>query len=189
VIANLRVRQISIALTCGASWHPALAWLSETRTDVFKASLVSSLPLAFRRKCPGILSAADFARDLETKLSASSSRSDDEAFCQAVAIKIKELSQATARDPKPSHGSGLDAAGTSLWNVSVRAKRELDENSSAALARTFMLARVFAFELLAAGHFPSSKEPGSLTRLAKLAIRTGRLCLGEHGEHWHKRSQ
>lgn len=81
-----------------------------------------------------------------------------------------------------SHGAHryeqLDALGTDLWNTCIRLNRD-NEDATALVRKTLILARVFAFQILSLAQDIGDTNSGRLIRLAKLAIKSGRSCIGK----------
>lgn len=85
---------------------------------------------------------------------------------------------------KPSHAfSGneeLDKLGTSIWNLSTRLKRSIDD-SRANCRKLVVYGRAFAFHLLDAAQHAGKANLGNKFRLLRLALKAGRSSIGTLG--------
>lgn len=72
----------------------------------------------------------------------------------------------------------LDEAGTALWNLCTRLKRDCD-SAPPSIGKPLVLARVFASLVLALAKGPTSDGCHGLIRIAKTAIKAGGSCIGK----------
>lgn len=75
----------------------------------------------------------------------------------------------------------LNSLGIDVWNTCVSLSYD-EDLSTGSLARALVYTRIFAFQLLVLGQCTGSNEPGDLSRLAKIALKTGKACIGKHDQ-------
>lgn len=139
-----------------------------------KLSSVRTLPIVYRN----VLILQAFCHELQKQLPRKSDgrvlkNQIDELENQINAIKSYSL-----KSPGSRRHTQLDSVGTNLWNLCVQIKRQDDNDASPARSKLLTLARLFSFIILALAQWGDHNTPGDLLRLEKLAIKTGRSCIG-----------
>lgn len=76
-------------------------------------------------------------------------------------------------------GEQLGAAGVVLWNLCTQLKRDQDGQLSPSQRKALVYTRVFAFLMVTLPELGSQSELRILIRCSRLAIRTGRSCIGK----------
>ncbi|KAK6210675.1 sporulation-specific protein 22 [Pestalotiopsis sp. IQ-011] len=95
--------------------------------------------------------------------------------------------QTRAMKPHPSNNlqrnNELNSLGIDVWNTCVSLSYD-EDLCTGSLARALVHTRVFAFQLLVLGQGTGNNEPGDLSRLAKIALKTGKACIAADEFHF-----
>lgn len=125
------------------------------------------------------LTVIDFATNVQNKLPSLTNGDDIASMTGELESQIKVIKSSGIRDPGHQRHQRLDSVGTSLWNICTRVKRLEDGDSGSAMKKMLTLTRVFAFLLLSTAQPANHSTPSAAIRLSKLAIKTGRSCIGK----------
>ncbi|KAK8038870.1 hypothetical protein PG993_007281 [Apiospora rasikravindrae] len=71
----------------------------------------------------------------------------------------------------------LEDSGATLWNLCTRKKRQEGEGTSSGYCKVLLLARIYAFLLLALPDMKAEEQPNTIIRKFRLAVKTGRSCI------------
>jgi len=72
----------------------------------------------------------------------------------------------------------IDSAGTHLWNLCTRLRRDHDPENPEGVPTIIISARVFAFLLLNCAHENGKGTPGNILRIIKIGIKAAKSSLG-----------
>ena len=106
---------------------------------------------------------------------------DERNLVNELENQIRAIQPCSLRDPGPGRHQNLDSAGTDLWNLCTKLFRQDQEAEAVSSARSklIVLARTFAFYVVALARDGDNIEPGAMMLLAKLAIKASRHCIGQ----------
>lgn len=124
-----------------------------------------------------LLTLVDFALELQKTLPAPKSPSDIRYLTDELENQIRAIKSCTLRGGQ--RHEQLDSTGTSLWNLCTRLKREEYDDSASGIHKVLIYTRIFAFLILALAQWGDRNAPNDVIRLTKLAIKTGRSCIGK----------
>lgn len=121
-----------------------------------------------------------FCKDLQKQLPSVTSQLDVKNLVHELENQIGALKRYSLQNPSSKRRNQLDTVATSLWNLCTELTRQkADESHPTVGSRLLVLARTFAFFVLALARGGDRNTPGDLTRLAKLAIKSGKYCIGK----------
>lgn len=101
-----------------------------------------------------------------------------ETLTDEILNSIQTLKSCSSRPLTPEQRDRLDAAGLSLWNWCTQEKRRQGDDESSAKNAVFTKARVLSFAILVQARQPYDNSSRAITYLERLAIKTGRYCIG-----------
>ncbi|KAI0900547.1 SPO22-domain-containing protein [Annulohypoxylon nitens] len=131
-----------------------------------------------REKSINIKSIISFCHELQKRLQENNDEHGLRELVDRVEDQINLVKDFLLKSLSPHRHAQLDGPGTDLWNLCVQVKRQDDTDFSPAKSKLLVFARVFSFLILALAQRGTHNEPGDLLRLEKLAIKTGRSCIG-----------
>ena len=134
-----------------------------------------------------------FCHELRRDLQQNTDDASQKALENKVESQIQTVATVSLKNSAPTQHQELDAAGTDLWNLCVRLRRQsqhTNENhagrpavgtAETSCSRLLTLGRLYAFMILALAQSCAehNNTTGNLLRLQRLAIKTGKLCLGK----------
>ncbi|KAI1449599.1 SPO22-domain-containing protein [Annulohypoxylon stygium] len=131
-----------------------------------------------REKSINTKSVISFCHELQKRLQENNNEHGLRELVDRVEDQINLVKDFLLKSLSPHRHAQLDGPGTDLWNLCVQVKRQDDTDFSPAKSKLLVFARVFSFLILALAQRGTHNEPGDLLRLEKLAIKTGRSCIG-----------
>lgn len=121
-----------------------------------------------------------FCKELQKQLPSVTSQLDVKNLIHELDNQIRAVKPYSLQKPTSKRRNQLDTIATSLWNLCTELTRQrTDESTPTVDSRLLVLARTFAFFVLALARGSDRNTPGDLTRLAKLAIKSGKYCIGK----------
>lgn len=117
-----------------------------------------------------------FAQDAQSKLSTLKEESEICYLIDGFETQIRATKAHTTQGTK--RNEQLASVGTDLWNLCIRLNQDSD-NHEASMRKVLLWARVFAFQILVIAHGTECSQPNDFIRLNKLAIKTGKSCIGQ----------
>lgn len=139
-----------------------------------KSVICSCSPCLFET----VLTLQAFCHELQKRLQENNNEHGLRELVDRVEDQINLVKDFLLKSLSPHRHAQLDGPGTDLWNLCVQVKRQDDTDFSPAKSKLLVFARVFSFLILALAQRGTHNEPGDLLRLEKLAIKTGRSCIG-----------
>ncbi|KAI1210703.1 SPO22-domain-containing protein [Annulohypoxylon truncatum] len=131
-----------------------------------------------REKPINTKSIISFCHELQKQLQESINEHGMKELIDKLENHINIVKDYLLKPPSPHRHTSLDGPGTDLWNLCVQIKRQDDTDVSPTKSKLLVSVRVFSFLILALAQRGSHNKPGDLLRLEKLAIKTGRSCIG-----------
>lgn len=120
---------------------------------------------------------AAFAHKIKKQLPDLKDKDDIRRFTDELEDQTRAMKLHPSNDLQ--RNNQLNSLGIDVWNTCV--SLSYDEHlCTGSLARALVYTRVFAFQLLVLGQCTGNNEPGDLSRLAKIALKTGKACIGKH---------
>ncbi|KAK7920786.1 hypothetical protein PG985_008808 [Apiospora marii] len=120
-------------------------------------------------------------RAFVAELTDMSEQSEHRNLVEKLEGKVFAIKTYTPRTLDMHTRSQLEETGTNLWNLCTRKRRNEGERASSGYCRVLLLARIYAFLLLALPDTKAEKQSNAIVRIFRLAIKTGRSCI-EGGE-------
>lgn len=118
-----------------------------------------------------------FAADLETQLPAAASSRTLGTLLDETEKQISTFPSALG-SAAASKCEEIDSAGTTLWNLCTRLRRDYDLETPKDGPFILVTARVFAFLLLHYAQENGKATTGNVLRLMKIGIKAAKACLG-----------
>lgn len=130
--------------------------------------------------CPAIviLTCQALARETQATLPNLNDPSRLQALVDDLEKQISTIQRCNLRNAGSETGE-LGAAGVALWNLCTHLKRDQDGQPSPVLRKALVCSRVFAFLVVTIPESGTRNELRTLIRYLRLAIRTGRSCIGK----------
>ncbi|KAK7977888.1 hypothetical protein PG996_003939 [Apiospora saccharicola] len=120
-------------------------------------------------------------RDFVADLTDMSEQSEHRDLVERLQGKVCAIKTYTLRTLDMHTRNQLEETGADLWNLCTRKRRNEGERTSLGYCRVLLLARIYAFLLLALPGAKSEKQSNAMVRIFRLAVKTGRSCI-EGGE-------
>lgn len=108
-----------------------------------------------------------------------SKQSEHQSLTEKLQNKVFAIKTYTLRNLDMHTRNQVEETGTDLWNLCTRKRRNEGERTSTGYCRVLLLARIYAFLLLALPDAKAKKQPHAIVRILRLAIKTGRSCIGK----------
>ncbi|RYP76845.1 hypothetical protein DL771_001581 [Monosporascus sp. 5C6A] len=119
-----------------------------------------------------------FCQELQKQLPSISNQLDIRNLTNELENQICAIKTYSLRNPDSHRHHKLDTVGTNLWNLCTQLMRQgQGEFPPKAKSKLLVLARTFAFFVLALAQRSDANTLGDLVRLAKLAVKSGKSCI------------
>ena len=126
-----------------------------------------------------ILTCQAFVREMQATLPNLNDPSRLQALVDGLEKQIRTIQRYNLKNTGSEIGEQLGAAGVTLWNLCTHVKRDQDGQPSPVQRKALVYSRVFAFLVVTLPGLGSPSELRTLVRYSRLAIRTGRSCIGK----------
>ncbi|KAK7980960.1 hypothetical protein PG989_013417 [Apiospora arundinis] len=120
-------------------------------------------------------------RDFIAEVTELSDQREHRELLEKLEGQLSAIKTYTLRSLDMQTRNQLEDSGTTLWNLCARKKRREGNDTSSGYCRALLLARIYAFLMLALPDMKAEKQPNPIIRIFRLAVKTGRSCI-EGGE-------